>query len=117
MSALSFTTLKKANVLSIVPNTTVATQNAGGGKSGKEDRLGGKAGHARFECYICKQQAPDLKSMSMHFDSKHPKDTMDESKFVNKHEVFGGTTQGLAVKGTLKKAKAKAKGKDGEEED
>lgn len=98
----------------------MATQNVGGGKDGKADRLGGKAGHARYECYICKQQAPDLKSMAMHFDSKHPKETMDENKFVNKHEVFGGTTQGLAVKGTLKKAKAKQKvggGDESEEEE
>jgi len=93
----------------------VATQNVGGGGLGKADRLGGKAGHARYECYICKQQAPDLKSMSMHFDSKHAKETMDMTKFVDKHEVFGGTTQGIAVKGTLKKAKAKKK--DGEESD
>lgn len=53
------------------------------------------------------EQAPDLKSMGMHFDSKHSKETMDSSKFVDNHEVFGGTTQGVAVKGTLKKAKKK----------
>ena len=93
----------------------MATQNVGGGALGKVDRLGGKAGHAKYECYICKQQAPDLKSMTMHFESKHPKETMDPAKFVDKHAVFGGTTQGLAVKGTLKKAKAKKK--DGEEEE
>ena len=93
----------------------MATQNAGGGAKGLQDRLGGRAGHAKYECYICKQQAPDLKSMSMHFDSKHPKETMDEAKFVDKHEVFGGTTQGVAVKGTLKKANKKKK--DDEKDD
>ena len=56
-----------------------------------------------------------MKSMGMHFESKHPKETMDQAKFVDKHSVFGGTTQGVAVKGTLKKAKAKKK--DGEEEE
>ena len=30
-----------------------ATQNKGGGKHGAADRKGGKAGHAKFECYIC----------------------------------------------------------------
>jgi hypothetical protein len=70
---------------------------------------GGKAGHAKYVCYVCKQQAPDLKSMGMHFDSKHPKETMDEAKFVNTHEIYGGTTLGIAVKGTLKKAKRRDK--------
>jgi len=98
--------------------TVVATQNAGGGDKGKADRLGGKAGHAKYECYICKQQAPDLKSMGMHFESKHPKETMDQTKFVNKHEVFGGTTQGVAVKGSLKKAKKKKEnGEDASDDD
>jgi hypothetical protein len=56
--------------------------------------------------------------MGQHFESKHPKETMDPAKFVNKHEVFGGTTQGVAVKGTLKKAKKREKGKEeGEEEE
>ena len=58
---------------------------------------------------VCKQQAPDMKSMTMHFESKHPKETMDHTKFVDKHEVYGGTTQGVAVKGTQRKEK---KGKD-----
>lgn len=93
----------------IAMKTKMANQNAGGGDKGKADRLGGRAGHAKFECYICKQQAPDIKSMGMHFDSKHPKETMDPEKFVDKHEVFGGTTQGIAVHGTLKKANVKLK--------
>jgi hypothetical protein len=101
----------------IAQKTKMATQNVGGGKTGKSDRLGGKAGHARYECYICKQQAPDLKSMGMHFESKHPKEKMDEAKFVDKHEMFGGTTQGVAVKGTLKKAKKKEKGEGEQEQD
>ena len=86
-----------------------ATVNAAGGVKGKEDRLGGKAGHAKYLCYVCKQQAPDLKSMGQHFESKHPKETMDPSKFVDTHELYGATTQGVAVKGSLKKAKRKDK--------
>ena len=42
-----------------------ATTNKGGGKDGHVDRLGGKAGHAKFQCHICMQQAPDLKSMQV----------------------------------------------------
>lgn len=87
----------------------LANQNAGGGAAGKQDRLGGKAGHAKFLCYICKQQAPSVTSMRQHFESKHPKETMDEARLVDTHDTFGGTTQGVAVKGTLKKAKRKDK--------
>jgi hypothetical protein len=97
----------------IAAKTKAATVNASGGALGKADRLGGKAGHAKFVCYICKQQAPDLKSMGQHFDSKHAKETMDPAKFVDTHAVYGATTVGVAVKGTLKKAKRKDKdGKD-----
>ena len=75
-----------------------------GGKAGKADRLGGKAGHAKFQCPICKQQAPDLKSMRAHHESKHSKIPFDESTFVNTHELHGGTTKGVAVAGTKKAA-------------
>ena len=38
---------------------------------------------------------------------------MDESKFIDTHAIYGATTVGVAVKGTLKKAKRKDKdGKD-----
>lgn len=97
-----------AILLTCAPHTA-ATQNAGGGVSGLKDRQGGRAGHAKYVCYICKQQAPDLKSMSQHFESKHPKDTMDQAKFVDTHALFGATTVGVAVPGTQKKEKQKIK--------
>ena len=40
-----------------------STTNKGGGVAGKADRLGGAAGHAKFKCPICAQQAPDMKTM------------------------------------------------------
>lgn len=77
----------------------------------------GKAGHAKWVCYVCKTQCPDLKTMKVHFESKHPKETMDETKFVDTHAVYGATTVGVAVHGTLKNAKKKNKdGTDAEEE-
>ena len=80
-----------------------STQNAGGGSAGITDRKGGKAGHSKFLCYICKQQAPDLKSMKLHHDSKHDKIPWDEARYQDLHQEFGGTTQGVAVRGSTKK--------------
>ncbi|PNH03384.1 hypothetical protein TSOC_010577 [Tetrabaena socialis] len=80
-----------------------ATTNKGGGKSGLEDRLGGKAGHAKFQCHICKQPAPDLKSMQMHHESRHPKEPWEPEKCHDMHATHGCTTQGVAVRGSKKK--------------
>eukprot|EP00884_Botryococcus_braunii_P002364 jgi/Botrbrau1/12128/Bobra.0186s0045.1 len=80
-----------------------ATTNKGGGQAGKEDRLGGKAGHAKYKCPVCGQTAPDVKSMQMHHESKHPKLPYEEDKLINLHEAFGGTTQGVAIRGSTKK--------------
>jgi len=41
--------------------------------------------------------------MGAHFESKHPKDAMDTSKLVDLHALHGGTTQGVAVRGSSKK--------------
>jgi|Transcript_19729 hypothetical protein len=79
-----------------------ATQNKGGGKHGAADRKGGKAGHAKFECYICMMAAPSIKTMEIHFDSKHPKETFDAARCTNKIAANGGvTTSGVAVKGSI----------------
>eukprot|EP00241_Pyramimonas_parkeae_P008953 CAMPEP_0114252658 /NCGR_PEP_ID=MMETSP0058-20121206/15956_1 /TAXON_ID=36894 /ORGANISM="Pyramimonas parkeae, CCMP726" /LENGTH=106 /DNA_ID=CAMNT_0001366611 /DNA_START=124 /DNA_END=444 /DNA_ORIENTATION=- len=80
-----------------------ATQNKGGGKEGLADRKGGAAGHAKFKCPICAQAAPDIKSMQAHHDSKHSKVPFDPEACVNVHEIHGGTTQGVAVRGSTKK--------------
>lgn len=79
-----------------------ATTNKGGGKDGHVDRLGGKAGHAKYQCHICMQQAPDLKSMQMHHEARHPKEAWEPEKCTNLHDAFGGTTQGIAVRGSTK---------------
>jgi hypothetical protein len=83
--------------------TALATTNMGGGKEGLHDRLGGAAGHSKFVCYVCMAQVPDLKTMQIHFEAKHPSMTIDESKFEDLHEAYGGSTKGVAVRGSLKK--------------
>mmetsp|Transcript_163817 Transcript_163817/g.298815 ORF Transcript_163817/g.298815 Transcript_163817/m.298815 type:complete len:119 (-) Transcript_163817:117-473(-) len=78
-----------------------ATVNRGGGSSGQKDRQGGKAGHAKYKCYICGQQAPDPKSAEAHWDSKHAKTgPFNIEQWSNTHEEAGGvTTSGVAVRG------------------
>jgi hypothetical protein len=80
-----------------------STTNKGGGKEGLADRKGGKAGHAKYMCPICKTQAPDPKSMAAHHESKHPTLPFDAQACVNLQDVFGSTTQGVAVRGSTKK--------------
>ncbi|PNW79472.1 hypothetical protein CHLRE_09g416500v5 [Chlamydomonas reinhardtii] len=88
----------------IAQKVAAATTNKGGGQAGLADRLGGKVGHAKFQCNICKQQAPDLKSMQMHFEARHPKDLWEPEKCTDLHAMVGGvTTQGVAVRGSTKK--------------
>lgn len=90
----------------------LATQNASGGNAGKADRAGGKAGHAKLQCQICGQQAPDPKSAEAHWDSKHSKmGTFDLEQFKDKHAESGGvTTSGFAVRGTTNAKKLKQQG-------
>ena len=40
--------------------------------------------------------------MSIHHESKHPKLPWDPAACANLHEVHGGTTQGVAVRGSVK---------------
>mmetsp|Transcript_18909 Transcript_18909/g.40735 ORF Transcript_18909/g.40735 Transcript_18909/m.40735 type:complete len:102 (-) Transcript_18909:1136-1441(-) len=81
-----------------------ATTNKGGGKAGLEDRQGGKAGHAKFQCHICKTPAPSLTSMQAHHESKHPTMPWEPEKCTDMHTAAGGvTTQGVAVRGSKKK--------------
>mmetsp|Transcript_1379 Transcript_1379/g.3296 ORF Transcript_1379/g.3296 Transcript_1379/m.3296 type:complete len:81 (-) Transcript_1379:147-389(-) len=54
-----------------------ANVNRGGGASGIAARKDGKCG---FKCYICLGVQPSEKSMQIHFDAKHPKETMDIEK-------------------------------------
>lgn len=85
----------------------LANTNMGGGAAGLQDRKGGAAGHSRFICKVCMSTAPDLKSMQLHYESRHPSTPFVESDFDDLHEKFGGTTKGVAVHGSLKKAKNK----------
>ena len=80
-----------------------ATVNRGGGSSGKADRLGGKAGHAKYECPVCGQQAPDTQSCEMHWDAKHNKTgPFDLNSWTDVHAECGGVaTAGIAARGGL----------------
>mmetsp|Transcript_59911 Transcript_59911/g.128558 ORF Transcript_59911/g.128558 Transcript_59911/m.128558 type:complete len:106 (+) Transcript_59911:101-418(+) len=81
-----------------------ALTNKGGGSAGKQDRAGGSVGHSKYKCNICMQAAPDPKSMQMHFESKHPKEEFSLEKCQDLHAQAGGvTTQGVAVRGGIKK--------------
>lgn len=81
-----------------------ATCNKGGGGAGKADRAGGKAGHAKYKCPVCGQQAPDPKTAEIHWDAKHPKaGAFEMDKWTDMHAEHGGTTQGIAVRGGIKK--------------
>ncbi|CAE7264220.1 erkA [Symbiodinium sp. KB8] len=97
-----------------------------------QDRQGGSVGHSKYKCNICMQSAPDppvtqrslipfccpsgplalRKSMQMHFESKHPKEDTAAGttwefaleKCTDLHSGAGGaTTQGVAVRGGIKK--------------
>lgn len=83
-----------------------ATVNRGGGAAGLQDRKGGAAGHAKFRCPACGQQAPDLKTMQIHWEAKHPKLPWEPEKCANMHDAHGGvTTAGVAVRGSVNKVK------------
>ncbi|XP_028790293.1 protein METHYLENE BLUE SENSITIVITY 1 [Neltuma alba] len=77
---------KKHTAKEIASKVDAATTNRGGGKAGLADRSGSdKGGHAKYECPLCKVTAPDVKSMQIHHDARHPKVPFEESKLVNLH--------------------------------
>jgi hypothetical protein len=83
-----------------------ATVNRGGGTAGIQDRKGGNAGHSRYACKVCAQAAPDPKSLQAHFESKHGKMgpfNMEEHGIDNRADGGAPTTQGVAVRGGIKK--------------
>lgn len=82
----------------------LATQNAGAGNAGKKDRAGGVAGHAKYECPNCGQQAPGEVSAKQHWESKHTKHgPFVWEDWANRQEIYGGSTTGVAVQGSKKK--------------
>lgn len=85
-----------------------ATTNRGGGRAGLADRTGKeKGGHAKYECPLCKVTAPDIKSMQIHHDARHPKLPFDEASLVNLHASMVAETSKAkpGVRGSLKKWK------------
>lgn len=100
---------KKHTAKTLAQRQKASTMNKGGGKGGQKDRLGGKAGHAKLQCPICMMNAPSIASMKDHHESKHSKVPWDEDNFLDLQELHGGTTQGVAVRGSTKKAKEKVK--------
>lgn len=99
---------KKHTAKEIQAKIDAATMNRGGGKAGVADRTGKeKGGHAKFECPNCKITAPDIKTMQIHHESKHPKLPYDESKITNLHAVLASTGDTSkprpGVRGSLKK--------------
>ncbi|XP_030461846.1 protein METHYLENE BLUE SENSITIVITY 1 [Syzygium oleosum] len=96
---------KKHTAKEIAAKVDAATTNRGGGKAGLADRSGvEKGGHAKYECPNCKTTAPDLKSMQIHHDARHPKIPFDESKLINLHATIGDSSKGRpGVRGSHKK--------------
>ncbi|KAL2555421.1 zinc finger (C2H2 type) family protein [Forsythia ovata] len=77
---------KKHTAKELAAKLDAATTNRGGGKAGLADRSGHeKGGHAKLECPLCKVTAPDMKSMQIHHEARHPKIPFDESKLNNLH--------------------------------
>ena len=56
---------KKHTASEIAGKIAAATTNKGGGSAGLVDRLGGKAGHSKYECHVCAMRAPDMKTMQV----------------------------------------------------
>ncbi|KAF6158842.1 hypothetical protein GIB67_012485 [Kingdonia uniflora] len=103
---------KKHTAKEIQAKVDAALTNRGGGKAGLVDRSGlTKGGHAKYECPHCKVTAPDVKSMQIHHDSKHPKIPFDETKISNLHAVLAPAETSSSsssaprpgVRGSLKK--------------
>jgi hypothetical protein len=91
---------KKHTAKSLAAKADAALTNRGGGAAGKQDRLGGAAGHAKYKCPTCGQAAPSEKSAIAHWDSKHSKFPFVFSDWTDAHAAVGGvTTQGAGVKG------------------
>lgn len=99
---------KKHTAKEIAAKVDAATTNRGGGKAGVADRTGQvKGGHAKYECPHCKITAPDVKTMQVHHDAKHPKIPFDESKITNLHAILAPVADTSkprpGVRGSLKK--------------
>ncbi|CAG7891745.1 hypothetical protein BRARA_B00658 [Brassica rapa] len=96
---------KKHTAKELQAKADAALTNRGGGKAGLADRTGKeKGGHAKYECPHCKITAPDLKTMQIHHESKHPKLPYEEPK--NLHEALAAPESSKpkpGIRGSLKK--------------
>ncbi|CAN8236205.1 unnamed protein product [Cochlearia groenlandica] len=99
---------KKHTTKELQAKADAALTNRGGGKAGLADRTGKeKGGHAKYECPHCKITAPDLKTMQIHHESKHPKLPYEEPK--NLHEALSAAPAAESskakpgIRGSLKK--------------
>ncbi|KAM7261309.1 hypothetical protein ACFE04_008676 [Oxalis oulophora] len=103
---------KKHTAKELAAKLDAATTNRGGGKAGLADRTGKeKGGHAKFECPHCKITAPDIKTMQIHHESKHPKIPYEEDKVTNLHAGTSTASSSIdtskpkpGVRGSLKKS-------------
>eukprot|EP01018_Ginkgo_biloba_P007681 Gb_30012 [translate_table: standard] len=97
---------KKHTAKEIASKVDAATTSRGGGKAGLIDRKGAdKGGHAKYECPHCKVTAPDIKTMEIHHEARHPKIPYEESKLVNLHAsvAVDPNKPRPGVRGSLKK--------------
>jgi hypothetical protein len=77
---------KKHTAKELAAKIDAATTSRGGGKAGLADRLGqDKGGHAKLACPLCRVPAPDIKSMQIHHEARHPKLPFEPEKLLNLH--------------------------------
>jgi hypothetical protein len=77
---------KKHTAKELAAKIDAATTSRGGGKAGLADRLGqDKGGHAKLACPLCRIPAPDIKSMQIHHEARHPKLPFEPEKLLNLH--------------------------------
>ncbi len=55
----------KHTAAEIASKIKAATGNIGGGAAGLKDRMGGMAGHSKFQCKLCGAPAPSMKSLKV----------------------------------------------------
>ena len=98
---------KKHTAKEIAAKIDAATTSRGGGKAGQADRLGqDKGGHAKLACPLCRVPAPDIKSMQIHHEARHPKLPFEPEKLVNLHS----SAPAAAAEATTSKPKPGVRG-------
>ncbi|EER88935.1 hypothetical protein BDA96_10G333000 [Sorghum bicolor] len=103
---------KKHTAKEIAAKIDAATTNRGGGKAGQADRLGqDKGGHAKLACPLCRTPAPDIKSMQIHHEARHPKLPFEPEKLLNLHSSApAAAAAAAAAEATTSKPKPGVRG-------